>query len=64
MLQKLKKISVDRKERLNKLKSSLKDDLKKFKKLIPESRFRNIENEVKAMGEKYASEIDKIAKEK
>jgi len=52
LLQKVKKIVSDRREELKSLRSKTLDELKKYKKVIPEDRFRTIESEAKALLDK------------
>ncbi len=52
LLQRVKKIIGDRREELKSLRSKTQDELKKYKKVIPEDRFRTIENEAKALFDK------------
>ena len=44
LLQRVKKLLGDRREELKSLRSKTKDELKKYKKVIPEDRYRTIEN--------------------
>jgi len=51
-VQKLKKLTADRKEELKRLRSNTADELKKYKKLIPEDRLKTIETEAKTLFDK------------
>ena len=44
LLQRVKKLLGDRREELKSLRSKTQDELKKYKKVIPEDRYRTIEN--------------------
>ena len=60
MVQKLKKLANDRKEDLKKMRTKMNDELKKYKKIIPEDRFRTIESEAKALFDKSIENVDKM----
>lgn len=52
LVQKVKKLSLDRKEELKKLRSSTQDELKRLKKIVPMDRLRVIEDEAKSLFDK------------
>lgn len=64
MLEKLKKTAETSKERLNKVRTDSRDGLKKYKKVIPEERYKIIEKQLVTMHEKYATQLENIVKEK
>lgn len=64
LLQRVKKLGGDRKEELKRLRAGTQDELRRYKKIVPEDRLRVIENEAKAMFEKKSQEIEKLEKEK
>lgn len=45
-------MTADRKEELKRVRTSTVDELKKYKKLIPEDRLKTIETEAKALFDK------------
>ena len=57
LVQRVKKIGNDRKEELKRLRFGTQDELRKYKKIVPEDRLRVIENEAKAMFDKKSQEI-------
>lgn len=57
MVQRVKKLANDRKEELKRLRSGTQDELRKYKKIVPEDRLRIIENEAKTMFDKKNQEI-------
>lgn len=64
MTQRLKKLTTDRKEELKKQRHKFNDELKKYKKIIPEDRLRTIESEAKGLFEKSVESLEKLEKGK
>ncbi len=49
LLQRVKKLGNDRREDLKRVRSATQDELRRYKKIVPEDRLRVIENEAKSM---------------
>ena len=64
LIKKIKVISQSRHDDLKEKRSKVMEEIKKYKKIIAEERYRVIEQEAKDLFEKKVSEIEKMEKEK